>query len=189
MRATTAQELCLIIVPFDEPVKVINDLRDAYSHYKVVFRRTLPRKERDLDAKPDAELLALYNQAVILVTLTDFPEPSWFPNLKLVQLASAGANLLLGKPLYTDCTVPIATATGIHGPQIAEWVIMTSLVHSHRYRELYEFQRRHMWGDDDTRDDHLRIKDKVQQRLGVLGYGSIGRQVANVARAMGKRGV
>ena len=35
-------------------------------------------------------------------------------------------------------------------------------------------------------DDYHNVDDMVGKRLGVLGYGSIGRQVARVSKAMGK---
>jgi phosphoglycerate dehydrogenase-like enzyme len=62
---------------------------------------------------------------------------------------------------------------------------MTALVHSHRYPKLYEWQKDHHWGKGDNHADLMHISDMVGQRLGVLGYGSIGRQVGRVAKAMG----
>src|ERR1700761_6913075 len=64
-------------------------------------------------------------------------------------------------------------STGVHGPQIAEWVILTALVHSHSYNQLYESQKQHEWKRP---DDGMSLKDLAGQKLGVLGYGSIGRQ-------------
>lgn len=107
------------------------------------------------------------------------------PKLDFVQLASAGSNWMEKNPIYTDTDVTISTASGIHGPQIAEWVVMTALVHSHKYKQLYELQKQHEWGKKSFDSDYHSVRDKVGQRLGVLGYGSIGRQVGRVARAMG----
>ena len=76
-------------------------------------------------------------------------------------------------------------ATGIHGPQIAEWVIFTALVQSHDYKRLYECQKKHVWGRDIEADSFQNVRDRAGLRLGVLGYGSIGRQVGRVAKAMG----
>ena len=52
---------------------------------------------------------------------------------------------------------------------------------------LNDWQRDHNWGkSDQINGKKLRsLRDKTGQRLGVLGYGSIGRQVARVAQAMG----
>lgn len=59
---------------------------------------------------------------------------------------------------------------------------MTTLVRTHFYNDLHDAQKEHRWakyGPNQT------VYDLVGQRLGVLGYGSIGRQVARVAQAMG----
>lgn len=64
---------------------------------------------------------------------------------------------------------------------------MTTLCHSHSYNLLHHWQQQHAWGK--TKSQHnasLRsVHDLVGQRIGILGYGSIGRQVARVASAMG----
>ena len=89
-------------------------------------------------------------------------------------------------PIYTSSQISITTSSGIHGPIIGEWVIMTSLIASHKYSILHEWQKTHTW--DDSPSDRARfasISDNVGKRLGILGYGSIGRQVARSAKAMG----
>ena len=59
-------------------------------------------------------------------------------------------------------------------------------MHSHHYNKLHAWQRAHKWGKSSDKADDLRtVRDNVGQRLGVLGYGSIGRQVGRVAKAMG----
>ena len=63
---------------------------------------------------------------------------------------------------------------------------MTYLVSSHAYHTLHNMQLAHQWGKTTDQVSRLRnVHDGVGQRLGVLGYGSIGRQVARVAQAMG----
>lgn len=111
------------------------------------------------------------------------PKLSDAPLLDFIQLFSAGSNQLSSHPIYTESDIPIATASGVHGPQIAEWVIMTHLVHTHKYQYLYELQKEHKWG---PKDGSYRVRDSVGLRIGVLGYGSIGRQVGRVAKAMGR---
>jgi hypothetical protein len=94
------------------------------------------------------------------------------PNLKFIQFASAGVNHMAKSPFYTDTKIPILTANGVHGPQIAEWVVMMNLVHEHKYVTLYEHQKRHEW----TLKGGRLFQDRVGKRVGILGYGSIGRQ-------------
>lgn len=92
---------------------------------------------------------------------------------------------IVNSPIYKSTSIPLATASGIHGPTIAEWVLLTALVHSRKYDILHAFQTEHNWSHYSNDSPLNRIRDRVGRRLGVLGYGSIGRQVARVAKAMG----
>jgi phosphoglycerate dehydrogenase-like enzyme len=49
---------------------------------------------------------------------------------------------------------------------------MTLLVNNHSYNPMYESQKLHKW----DREWSWGLKDLVGQRIGVLGYGAIGRQ-------------
>ncbi|KAJ3492998.1 hypothetical protein NLG97_g5010 [Lecanicillium saksenae] len=51
--------------------------------------------------------------------------------LQLVQLTSAGADGIIGRPIFEDTKIAFCTASGIHGPQIAEWVVSTFLAFQH----------------------------------------------------------
>jgi phosphoglycerate dehydrogenase-like enzyme len=83
--------------------------------------------------------------------------------------------------IFKETNIPFATASGIHGPQISEWFILTLLTFNHSYDDLYESRKKQLW--DPSKGTN--VQDLVGQRLGVLGYGSIGRQAARVARAIG----
>lgn len=103
------------------------------------------------------------------------------PKVNLIQFFSAGTNHVAQHPIYTDSKIPLCSANGVHGPQIAEWVIMMDLVHSHQFPKLYDLQKDKTWNQRAGSD----VSDRVGKRVGILGYGSIGRQVARVAKAMG----
>jgi phosphoglycerate dehydrogenase-like enzyme len=99
-------------------------------------------------------------------------------NLKLLHLFSAGANQIIDTPIWKDTNVTITNSSGVHGPQIAEWVILQILAHSQRIQLLLEWQKEHLWGK------HLELqsrRDFVGQRIGVLGYGAIGRQSMDIS--------
>ncbi|KZM22225.1 uncharacterized protein EKO05_0002067 [Ascochyta rabiei] len=102
------------------------------------------------------------------------------PKTKLIQFFSAGTNHVANHPIYTDSKVPLCSANGVHGPQIAEWVVMMDLVHSHNFTALYDLQKKQEWNQRAGRN----VSDRVGKRVAILGYGSIGRQVARVAKAM-----
>jgi len=49
---------------------------------------------------------------------------------------------------------------------------MMNLVHSHSYTKLYDNQKNRVW----DQKVGLSVSDRVGKRVGILGYGSIGRQ-------------
>jgi phosphoglycerate dehydrogenase-like enzyme len=49
---------------------------------------------------------------------------------------------------------------------------MMDLVHHHKYVALYEQQKKKEWG----MKAGAAVEDRVGKRVGILGYGSIGRQ-------------
>lgn len=76
--------------------------------------------------------------------------------------------------MLTDSEIPVTTSSGIHGPPIAEWTVMNWLVASREYNITYENQKKHIWGSVNLYSHG--IQDHVGKKVGILGYGSIGRQ-------------
>jgi phosphoglycerate dehydrogenase-like enzyme len=105
--------------------------------------------------------------------LFKLPTPKQAKNLKFIHLISAGADRLASTPIWKDTDVPFTNSSGVHGPQIAEWVILQILSASHKEKQMVEWQKNHIWGKG---SDLGTVRDGVGQRLGVLGYGAIGRQ-------------
>ena len=94
--------------------------------------------------------------------------------LKLVHLFSAGVDAFLTHPIFTESDIAITTSSGIHGPPISEWILMTSLVHTKLYNITHENQTRHEWSRHEIHMED--VSDWVGRRVGIAGYGGIGRQ-------------
>jgi phosphoglycerate dehydrogenase-like enzyme len=95
-------------------------------------------------------------------------------SIKFIHFFSAGLDKVIGDPILTDSTIPVTTSSGIHGPPIAEWTVLNWLVASRKYNITYEDQKKHRWG---PAENYARgTQDHVGKKLGILGYGSIGRQ-------------
>ncbi|EEH46925.1 uncharacterized protein PADG_03023 [Paracoccidioides brasiliensis Pb18] len=172
------QEHLLVILPFPEPIALIEEIRNSFPHIRVTFSRQ--KREDQVHGKVPTDLLA---SATILCILHYHPVLEEIPRVKLIHVISSGMDLFLNHPMVTDSNIPLTTTSGIHGPPIAEWVVMNWLVSSRLYDETSEWQRKHTWHLNQTLMHKL--EDNVGKRVGILGYGSIGRQVARVSVAMG----
>src|SRR5690606_9469822 len=103
--------------------------------------------------------------------------------LKWVQLHMAGVNGLLDHPLFTQTTIPLATSSGVHAAAIVDYTIAVLLALAHRIPRMLEWQARGTWPPDELRWS-LFLPAAVRGRtLGIIGYGSIGRELARVATA------
>ncbi|KAF1959311.1 hypothetical protein CC80DRAFT_490267 [Byssothecium circinans] len=172
--------LCVQPVKEEETVKVIAEIKEEFPNLDVeyIFQPfTHPKPGQKLEVPEE-----LYKRATYLSTLSWLPPTaSAAPHLKFIQFSSAGVNHIAKHPIYTDSKIPLLSANGVHGPQIAEWVIMMDLIFSHKYIGLYEQQKQKLWKQETGRG----VRDNPGKTVGILGYGSIGRQVARVAKAMG----
>jgi phosphoglycerate dehydrogenase-like enzyme len=103
------------------------------------------------------------------------------PDLKWVQVHMAGVDGLAGHPLYTRSTIPLVTASGVHAATIAEYAITVLLALAHRVPRMVEWKARGGWPPDEQRWP-LFVPGEVRgATLGIVGYGSIGRELARIA--------
>ncbi|MFI5352533.1 MAG: D-2-hydroxyacid dehydrogenase [Candidatus Binatales bacterium] len=104
------------------------------------------------------------------------------PDLKWIQLLSAGADRALGGTLR-DAPIAVTTASGIHATPIGEYIVASMLAYAHGLHTAIRAQLKREWirqGGFAATIDELRGKT-----LGVIGYGSIGREAARIADAFG----
>lgn len=110
------------------------------------------------------------------------PAPSDIPSVKWVQLHTAGANQWLDSPILQRDVV-ITTASGIHSTPIAEYVFAQILAWRRRIPLMLRYQQRGEWASE--RWDKFAVPEVRGNTLGVVGYGSIGREVARLGIAFG----
>jgi phosphoglycerate dehydrogenase-like enzyme len=105
------------------------------------------------------------------------------PRLRWVQLHMAGVNALADHPLYTDSTIPLTTTSGVHAATIAEYAVTMLLALAHRVPRMVEWQRRGGWPPDEERWPLFVPSEVRGATLGIIGYGSIGRELARIAKS------
>jgi len=127
---------------------------------------------------------AAADDAEILVTNHWRPEYPPVPNVRLVQSVATGIELIDLAALPRG--VAVCNAFG-HETAIAEYVLMTMLVWSHRFREIEgEFRTRSSWRPSWVQSGapHGEI---LGTTVGIVGLGRVGREVARRAAAFGCR--
>ncbi len=149
---------------------LIQRIRDVSPRLNVIYA--------DTDAQ-DAELLPTTD---ILYTIILPPTLANAPRLKWIQLLSAGYNSLFGSEVERS-DIPVTTSSGIHGLPISEFVLASMVMVS---RRLPEAQRttdlEHYW-----RAFSFMGTELYGATIGIVGVGSIGREIARLARAFGMR--
>ena len=103
------------------------------------------------------------------------------PGLKWVQLHMAGVNALRDHPLYTDTPILLTTTSGVHAATIAEYAIAVLLALAHRVPRMVEWQGKGVWPPDGERWSLFVPTELRGSTLGIIGYGSIGRELARIA--------
>ncbi|PNY29613.1 D-isomer specific 2-hydroxyacid dehydrogenase, partial [Tolypocladium capitatum] len=175
--ATLKGHKLLLLTPWPVSAAQLARLRDRFPDLAVEARR--PARGETLD---DAE--ALWRDVTILVTGGALPEPEQAPRLQYVQLLSAGAEFVVDKPVFTDTDIVFCTASGVHGYRSGLsrpiWLCSTG------FRRTWNTSARVDGTGSRRRQTTPSARQcKPSHAPGILGYGSIGRQTARVARGMG----
>ncbi len=154
-------------------------------------------RSRDLDrireAAPGARLITLSVEGLADAPLQDVEVllRGWLsadafdrllaraPRLRWVHSASAGVERAL-TPAARERGIVITNARGVFSRPIAEYVLMMILAVSRRLPQLLELQRERTW-------QPLEGAELRDVTVGIVGLGSIGREVAGLASAFGCR--
>jgi phosphoglycerate dehydrogenase-like enzyme len=110
------------------------------------------------------------------------------PRLKWVQVHMAGIDALHDHPLYTKSSIAITTTSGVHAATIAEYVLTVILALAHRVPRMVHWRMKGGWPPDAQRWPLFVPTELRGATLGLIGYGSIGRELARMATtALGMR--
>ncbi|SET50319.1 Phosphoglycerate dehydrogenase [Marinobacter segnicrescens] len=124
---------------------------------------------------------ALPDSRVMMVTdfRTEALEAAWpmADKLEWIHATSAGVDALMF-PALIDSDVTVTNARGIFDRSIAEYVLCTMLMFAKDFPRSMRLQAGHKWKHRDT--------ERAEGReVLIVGAGSIGRQIARLARAVG----
>jgi phosphoglycerate dehydrogenase-like enzyme len=149
---------------------------------RILAKVKTPLETSILDDEGDAEHLAplLANAEIVVghIWWASFPPA---PRLRLLQSVAAGLDLLDTKAVPKGVT--ICNVFG-HDPAIAEYVIMTMLVLTHRLFEAVTAFRAGSWIASPHFGGGPPHGEVMGSTIGIIGYGRIGREVAERAAGL-----
>ena len=119
----------------------------------------------------------------ILYTHKVLPEPDQAPELKWVQFHRAGNEMFMEAPILRKPGLVASSMSGASAPQVAEYVLEMILALGHQLPQILAHQSRAEWPAE--RGEIFQPLELNQSTVGIVGYGSIGRQVAKLLQAFG----
>lgn len=126
----------------------------------------------------------LWQKAEVLYTMFALPKPEQAPNLRWVQSYLSGVEKLLEAQLFSEeSEIMLTTLSGGNASQVAEHALMMMLALGRGLPQLFRLQQAHQWMKD--RGKNYIPFELRGSTVGIIGYGSIGRQVARLAHAFG----
>ena len=164
------QELIRVVAAIDFSDEIMESLREISPRLQI---------SRHFPDVPD-DVMA---EAEVLYTVRHFPEPAQAPNLRWIQLNHAGVERTLSHTIVQRGTVVVTTGSGIHAVQMAEYCLGMMLAFMYQIPLLLEYQAKSEWPQNQY--DIFAPHGLRDQTLGIVGYGSIGRELARMADALG----
>ncbi len=162
----------LITMPFHE--SLLARLNEISPRLKI----TVQKASRPEDIPPD-----LWARIEILYTNRVIPAVEQVPRLRWIQFHWAGVDHIVNNPLLTNTGVVATTLSGAAASQMAEYIVMMLLSLGHRLHDMITFQKRNEWAHDRwERFSPLELRGST---IGIVGYGSIGRQTARLLQPFG----
>jgi len=125
----------------------------------------------------------VWNRMEVLYTNRVLPKPEQAPNLRWIQFHWAGLDHALEEPILHREDVLITNVSGASAPQMAEHAVMMMLALGHHMPDAIAHQKRADWPSG--RWELFNPHELRGSTVGIVGYGSIGRQIARILQVFG----
>jgi phosphoglycerate dehydrogenase-like enzyme len=126
---------------------------------------------------------AVWQDTEILYTLNKFPDPAQAPQLRWIQMHLAGMDAILEQPIMQIDEIAVTSASGVHAVQMAEYCLGMMLAFEYKIPKMLRYQDEAHWPEN--RHQLFAPQTLRGKTLGIVGYGSIGRELARIAQAFG----
>jgi phosphoglycerate dehydrogenase-like enzyme len=123
----------------------------------------------------------------VLFTLSLRPEQfAAAPKLRWIHAPTAAVHQFMF-PELINSNVVLTNSTEVHGPVVTEHVIALIFALAKKIPQAAVLQRKRVWGQEAMWNEGQHLKEIAGATLGLIGVGSIGRRVAQMASALGMR--
>jgi phosphoglycerate dehydrogenase-like enzyme len=164
----------LITLPFtDELMKKITDVSP-----RIVLEKIIARKADEINAE-------VWKKVEVLYTNRALPTPEQAPRLRWIQFHWAGLDHALEEPILHRENMSITSMSGASASQMGEHAVMMMLALGHHMLELFVHQRKAEWPSG--RWELFTPRELRWSTVGIIGYGSIGRQIARLLQTFGAK--
>ncbi len=162
----------LITIPFAD--QLVTELNNISPRLKITVVKTFKVEEISTE---------VWQRAEVLYTNVVLPFPDQVPNLRWLQFHWTGIDHAINHPLLQKPDLVITNLSGVGASQMAEYAVMTALALGHRLPDLIAHQKRSEWPKD--RWERFSPRELRGSTVGLVGYGSIGRQIARLMHEFG----
>jgi len=125
----------------------------------------------------------LWAKTEVLYTYRVLPDPSQAPNLRWIQYHLAGVDEIIGAPIFQKPELMVTTMSGAAVEQMTEYLLMAILAMGHHLPDLMTCQRQKEWPK--KRWQRFSPVEINSSTIGIVGYGSVGRQLACMLKPFG----
>jgi phosphoglycerate dehydrogenase-like enzyme len=125
----------------------------------------------------------IWERTEILYTGHLLPAPEQVPALRWLQFHFAGIDRYVEEPLLQKEGLLVTTLSGAAAPQVAEYILAMLLAFSRKLPALLASQKKAEWPKD--RFERFAPFELSGKTIGIVGYGSIGRQLARLLQPFG----
>ncbi len=144
-----------------------------------------PRLKIQMDPARNHDELAddLLQEIQILYTARALPEPDRVPELRWIQFHFAGIDHVADHPLVNSEDILVTTLSGAAVSQMAEFAFMGMLALGRKLLPMMRDKAQKRWAEN--RFDRFTPLELRDSTVGIVGYGSVGREIARLAREFG----
>lgn len=179
MKRTTPEQTKLVICIWHKftlwqpPPHFAANIRRRWPAMKVVH---LPTYDHIVDELPDTDILVGFS-----LRRDQFP---FAKKLKWIHATAAGVGQLM-YPELRQSGIALTNARGIHSVPMSEHILGMIIAMARRFPDAFRFQRAAQWAQQEIWDARpTELKGKI---LLIVGFGSIGRDLARLLRPTGMR--